>query len=63
MRFAQDVQQAAPDGTAGFSPDLSNLPGGVLIAPGERWSFQFWYRDSNPGVTSNFSTGVEIGFQ
>lgn len=63
VRFAQDVQQAASDGTASFSPDLSNIPGGVLIAPGERWSFQFWYRDSNPGATSNFSNGVEIGFQ
>jgi hypothetical protein len=63
VRFAQDVQMAAPDGTVSFSPDLANLPGGTSIAPGERWSFQFWYRDSNPGATSNFSNGVEILFQ
>ncbi len=62
VRFAQDVQQSAAGGTVSFSPDLTNLPGGTTIAPGERWSFQYWYRDSNPSATSNFSNGVEIGF-
>ena len=53
----------AADGTASFSPDLTQLPGGAQVQPGERWSFQLWFRDSNPGATSNFSNGVELLFQ
>jgi hypothetical protein len=27
---------------------------------GETWSFQAWFRDVNPGVTSNFTDGVAV---
>jgi hypothetical protein len=30
--------------------------------PGETWSFQAWFRDPNPGPTSNFTDGVAVLF-
>ncbi len=30
---------------------------------GEAWSFQAWYRDQNPGGTSNFTDGVQVLFR
>ncbi|MCP3916044.1 MAG: hypothetical protein GY711_10850 [bacterium] len=38
-----------------------NPPRAVL--PGETWNFQCWYRDLNPGQTSNFTDAVTIQFQ
>ncbi len=32
------------------------------VIPGDTWNFQCWYRDSNPGPTSNFTDGVSITF-
>ena len=46
-----------------FAPDLPNLPQGTVIQAGETWSFQYWYRDRNPGSTSNTSNGLAIAFQ
>ncbi len=46
-------------GTAGqvvMGVDLSTLP----VAAGETWNFQFWFRDSNPGNTSNTTNGVAV---
>jgi hypothetical protein len=37
--------------------------GPVAILPGETWNFQAWYRDLNPGTTSNFTDGISITFQ
>lgn len=51
-------------GAVAVSIDLTALPtpaaGPVAANVGETWSFQYWYRDANPGVTSNFSPGVAI---
>jgi hypothetical protein len=33
------------------------------IVAGETWGFQLWYRDQNPGPTSNFTTAVQVVFQ
>jgi hypothetical protein len=33
------------------------------VMPGESWNFQLWFRDSNPGTTSNFSDGLQVTFQ
>ncbi len=30
---------------------------------GESWNFQAWFRDKNPGNTSNFTDGVSVLFQ
>ena len=39
-------------------------PNGFAAAQvGETWSFQCWYRDANPGVTSNFTPGVAVRFR
>ena len=52
-----------------FSAQLSlaNFPEpptfNVSVLAGETWNFQCWYRDYNPGPTSNFSEAVEVQFQ
>ena len=45
--------------------DLTNIPvhPPVAIQPGESWRFQCWYRDKNPGRTSNFTPGLTVTFQ
>ncbi|HJM56969.1 MAG TPA: hypothetical protein QF446_06535, partial [Planctomycetota bacterium] len=47
-------------GSFSFRPDLTNLPGGVLVQSGETWHFQAWYRD---GTTSNLSDGITVMFR
>jgi len=42
---------------SGFDVPLTlPLPGSPSIVAGETWHFQAWYRDSNPTMTSNFSS-------
>lgn len=47
--------------------DVTALPGpfggSVIALPGQRWSFQAWFRDANPAPTSNFSDAVTVEFQ
>lgn len=62
VRFAQDLLSSGAGSEMTFSPDLQILPGGTVILPGETWNFQLWYRDANPGSTSNTSSAVEIAF-
>ncbi|MFT5051456.1 MAG: hypothetical protein ACI8QZ_002874 [Chlamydiales bacterium] len=50
-------------GAVQFSPQLPSLPQGTMVSPGSTWSFQFWFRDQNPNVTTNTSDGIEITFQ
>lgn len=61
------VQNSGVAGTISLALDLSQIPqpnGFVSAAAGETWNFQAWYRDGNSaGVTSNFTTGLEITFQ
>jgi hypothetical protein len=58
--------QAQSGGACGLfdlTLDLTNMPqptGFVMVQPGETWSFQCWYRDANPNVTSNFSDAVSV---
>lgn len=43
--------------------DLGAIPlpnGDHAAQPGETWNFQCWYRDQNPGHTSNFTDGVQV---
>ncbi len=63
--FTQDVKLSGAGGE--FSIDVDTLaipqPGGpVAIQPGETWNFQAWFRDKNPGNTSNFTDGISILF-
>ena len=60
------VGPSAPNGTIERIVDLTALPmptGSVAVAPGETWRFQMWYRDSNPGPTSNFTTVTAVLFR
>ncbi len=60
-----EVLFSGPTGTVLMDVDLSNVPqpaGPISIMPGENWHWQFWYRDNNPGSTSNFSDAYRIGF-
>lgn len=61
LRFPQ-VQFSDAMGTVSFAPDFGNLPGGVSFLPDSTWYLQYWYRDSNPGATSNTTDGVRMHF-
>ena len=63
-RFAQQVQSSGAAGSMAIAVDVTNLPAGLgAIQPGETWNFQCWFRDANPGATSNFTQGVAVDFQ
>jgi glucose/arabinose dehydrogenase len=62
LRFATDVVVSGPAGVFKFTPDLTGLPGGATVLAGEEWRFQCWYRDVNPGQTSNTSDGLAVRF-
>ncbi|MEE8466851.1 MAG: hypothetical protein V3T22_00250, partial [Planctomycetota bacterium] len=63
-RFAKQVQDSGPDGRIALVLDLTDLPPGhQVVQAGETWNFQCWFRDQNPGQTSNFTNGVAVQFQ
>ncbi len=55
------VAQADIFGTSFLTLDNQNLPGGLMINPGDTYNAQLWYRDS-VGAGFNLSNGVEINF-
>ena len=64
-RHTQDVTGTG-DGEMTIAVDLAALPrpgGRVAVLVGETWSFTCWFRDQNPGPTSNFTDGVSILFR
>ncbi|MCP3996840.1 MAG: hypothetical protein GY722_17525 [bacterium] len=34
-----------------------------LVLPGDTWTFQCWFRDHDPALTSNFTDAVSVTFQ
>ena len=65
-RFAKQIQSSGASGEFSIQVDLTQLPtpsGPHVVLAGETWNFQAWYRDKNPGNTSNFTDGVSILFQ
>lgn len=64
-QIGRHVAQVGNSGDAGvivivIEVDLTSLPrpsGSTAVQPGETWNFQLWYRDQNPGSTSNFTDG------
>ena len=61
-----EIQNSGAGGTFSLVLDLTDTPqptGSVSIMAGETWNFQAWFRDNNPGPTSNFTDGVSITFQ
>ncbi|MEM1447878.1 MAG: hypothetical protein AAF726_08475 [Planctomycetota bacterium] len=65
-RIVDSVQLASPLGVSAWRVDLTSIPqptGAVQVVPGTAWYFQLWYRDANPGPTSNFSEAAGILFR
>ncbi len=62
-----EIQQSGPSGITSLALDLASIPrpsGTVAILPGERWSFQYWYRDTaSTGPVSNFSDALLVFFE
>ena len=64
-RHAQQIANTGAVGELVLDLDLSALPrpnGTHSVVAGETWNFQCWFRDANPGKTSNFTDGIEIVF-
>jgi hypothetical protein len=64
-RFVAQVQSSGAGGSFTVPVDLGAIPTTPVaaIAPGETWNFQCWYRDQNPGSTSNFTDALRIEFR
>jgi len=67
--FGRYIAQTGNSGASGVlrvDVDVNAVPqpnGNAVVQSGETWNFQCWYRDANPGVTSNFSPGYSVHFQ
>jgi len=62
LKFTPHVVPTGDDGQVEVAVDLQNLPPGVEFVAGDAWSFQLWYRDLNPGLTTNTSNAIEVLF-
>jgi choice-of-anchor B domain-containing protein len=65
-RYLGQVGNSGFVGSFSISVDTTAIPQpsmSVPALPGETWNFQCWYRDQNPGNTSNFSRGYSVTFQ
>ena len=65
-RFDAMIFNSGATGTGSLAVDLTSMPtpsGAVPVAPGDTWNFTCWYRDANPGATSNFTDAISITFQ
>jgi hypothetical protein len=64
-RFVSQVQNSGPTGSFSIVVNMNSLPTAppVAILPGDTWNFTTWYRDVNPGSTSNFTDGLQLDFQ
>ena len=63
-RFVAQLGNSGPTGQIAIDVDTSAIPLSppITVQPGETWSFQLWFRDKNPGRTSNFTDGVAVAF-
>lgn len=66
-RFVQsgEILNSGPDGAFELVVDLSRVPQPtqfVAVQSGESWNFQAWFRDRNPGPTSNLTDAVSVTF-
>lgn len=65
-KFGAQTMETNSTGSFEVPLDLAAFPlpgGAVAVLPGESWYFQAWYRDANPGLTSNFTDGVVVTFE
>jgi len=63
LRFDRDILTDRGTGVVAYRPRPNAFPQGTVALPGEHWHFQYWFRDSNPGPTSNTSSAVRILLQ
>ena len=63
-RLNRQVQNSGAAGSFTIQVDLMNIPTNPpqSVMAGQTWNFQAWFRDNNPGPTSNFTDGVSITF-
>lgn len=63
-RFNAQVGGTNAMGEFSIVVDTRNLPDPLpaVVAGGQTWNFQCWYRDSNPSATSNFTDAVQHTF-
>ncbi len=66
-RYINSPIQTSPDGWATQAADLNQIPhptqGAVAVIAGQTYGWQLWYRDMNPGATSNWTNAVRVTFQ
>ena len=66
IRSPGDIFSTNAAGSADVPLDLTAVPtpqGTSAVAPGDTRFAQAWFRDMNPGVTSNFTNGLVLEFQ
>ncbi|MFT4646881.1 MAG: hypothetical protein ACI9X4_000085 [Glaciecola sp.] len=58
------IRNSGLSGSFQLEVDLTSLPLSPTqaVLAGETWQFQAWYRDQNPGTTSNFTDALAISF-
>ncbi|MDF1836914.1 MAG: endonuclease [Planctomycetota bacterium] len=59
------IRYSGPFGFFMIPVDLTQMPTSPVqpALAGQTWTFQCWYRDINPGTTSNFTDAIEFVFQ
>ena len=65
-RYNSTVFNSGSLGEGSLVLDLTQTPtptGPLSAMSGETWNFQCWYRDLNPGATSNFTDAVSVALQ
>ncbi|MDF1838580.1 MAG: hypothetical protein P1V35_11990, partial [Planctomycetota bacterium] len=65
-RFRQEVQPTGPTGTFSIPLDWQAIPsptGPIVAMAGQTFHFQAYYRDLNPGQTTNLTNSLEILLQ
>ena len=67
VRFNGIGQIAAihPDGVQDLLLDTTVMPFApeAPLLAGQTWTFQYWYRDLNPGAATNFTSAIEVLFE
>lgn len=60
-RLDRNILNSGALGRTSLALSAANFPNGVAFAAGERWNFQYWFRDTVGGTpTSNTSSAVAV---